>query len=141
MRALPLGKAVQLRRGQGLGILAFGTVLEGCRAVAQALDASLYNMRFVKPLDRDVVLEAAATHDYLVTVEENTLLGGAGSAVNEVLAGFRNPTPVLNIGLPDRFVDQGSREELLVECALDAEGIRRQIEHWRAEVVTLEAVG
>jgi 1-deoxy-D-xylulose-5-phosphate synthase len=141
MQMLPVGKAVRRRRGQGLALLAFGTMVEPCQAIAEALDATLYNMRFVKPLDRDVVLEAAATHDYLVTVEENTLLGGAGSAVNEVLAGFRNPTPVLNIGLPDRFVDQGSREELLAECALDAEGIRRQIEHWRAEVVTLEAVG
>jgi 1-deoxy-D-xylulose-5-phosphate synthase len=141
MQGLAVGKAECRRRGQGLAILAFGTMVSPSVEVAEALDATVYNMRFVKPLDRDAVLEAAATHDFLVTVEENARAGGAGSAVNEVLASFRNPTPILNIALPDRFVDQGSREELLAECALHAGGIREQIEHWRAEIVRGEVVG
>lgn len=141
MQALPVGRAELRRRGQSLAILAFGAMVEPCLAVAEALGATLYNMRFVKPVDREAVLEVAATHESLVTVEENAVAGGGGSAVNEVLASFHNPTPILNIGLPDRFVDQGSREDLLAECGLDVDGIRGQVERWQREIAKDHAVG
>jgi 1-deoxy-D-xylulose-5-phosphate synthase len=84
-------------------------------------------MRFVKPLDEDMILRLAQNHDLLVTVEENTVLGGAGSAVNEFLAGTGLTVKLLNLGLPDRYLDQGNPAEMLAECGLDAIGIRRSI--------------
>jgi 1-deoxy-D-xylulose-5-phosphate synthase len=87
-------------------------------------------MRFVRPLDTDLVLEIAAEHEHLVTVEENAVRGGGGSAINETLISNGIGLPVLNIGLPDRFVDQGSREELLEECGLDQAGLLSSIRNW-----------
>jgi len=87
------------------------------------LDATLINMRFVKPLDEEAVLEAAAQHELLVTLEDNAVAGGAGSAVNECLARHQLQVPVLNLGIPDRFIEHASREEMLAECGLDVDGI------------------
>jgi len=87
-------------------------------------------MRFVKPLDEIAVVQLAAEHRWLVTLEENTVAGGAGSAVNECLAVRGIQVVVRNIGLPDRFVEQGERDELLAECGLDAEGVLRQLANW-----------
>ncbi len=130
MKALPLGKAELRRRGKGVAILAFGSMVAPCSVVAEELGASLINMRFVKPIDSEAIVEAARSHDYLVTVEENAVQGGAGSAVNEILAYQGANVAVLNLGLPDRYVDQGSREDLLGECRLDSAGIRADIEMW-----------
>jgi 1-deoxy-D-xylulose-5-phosphate synthase len=130
MRALAVGKAEVRRRGQGIAILAFGSMVAPCSLAAEELGASLINMRFVKPIDSEAILDAARTHDYLVTVEENAVQGGAGSAVNEVLVYHGVDVAVLNLGLPDRYVDQGSREDLLSECRLDCDGIRADIEMW-----------
>ncbi len=96
--------------------------------VGKQLGATVVNMRFIKPLDEDLILSLAKSHDMLVTVEENVIAGGAGSAVNEFLQQQQILMPVLNIGLPDQFIEQGSREELLALTGLDVEGIRRQIE-------------
>ena len=130
MRALPVGKAEIRRRGRDLALLAFGSMVGVAEAVAKRLDATVVNMRFVKPLDEATVVQMAAEHRWLVTLEENAVAGGAGGAVSECLAARGLPVPLRNIGLPDRFVEQGERGELLVECGLDVEGVLRQLADW-----------
>ena len=131
MRELPIGRAELRRRGRGIAILAFGPMLQYALEAAERLDASVVNMRFIKPLDERTILEMAATHELLVTVEENARAGGAGSAVNELLAARGAMLPVLNHGLPDRFIDQGSRAEMLRDAGLDAPGILAATEAFR----------
>ncbi|WP_260629542.1 1-deoxy-D-xylulose-5-phosphate synthase [Serratia liquefaciens] len=133
LSALPIGKGVVRREGEKLAILNFGTLLPEATQVAEALNATLVDMRFVKPLDEQLVLELAASHDALVTLEENAIMGGAGSGVNELLMAKRRAIPVLNIGLPDSFISQGSQEEVRVELGLDAAGIQQKIEVWLAQ--------
>ena len=133
LASLPLGKGVVKRRGEKLAILNFGTLLTEAAAVAEALNATLVDMRFVKPMDEERVLEMAASHQALITLEEGAIKGGAGSGVNELLMAKRRPVPVLNIGLPDRFIPQGSQQEIQHDLMLDAEGIRQQIEDWLAQ--------
>ena len=123
MEALPIGRAELRRRGRGTAILSFGALLSHVLEAAEALDASVVNMRFAKPLDEEMILEMAATHERLVTVEENALAGGAGSGVNHVLLAHGAQARVLNLALPDRFIDQGSRGEMLHDADLDTEGI------------------
>ncbi|MGU5592592.1 1-deoxy-D-xylulose-5-phosphate synthase [Aeromonas sanarellii] len=130
MQALALGKGRVVREGKGTAILAFGTLLQQARAAAEALDATLVDMRFVKPMDAALVLELAATHDQFVTLEDNAIMGGAGSAVNELLMGARLCKPVLNLGLPDRFIEQGTQEEIYALLGLDGAGILASIERW-----------
>ena len=133
MTALPIGKGELRRQGSGgIAILAFGSLLAPALEAAQELDASVANMRFVKPLDTDLIQILAEGHDLLVTVEENTVQGGAGSAVNEWLLAKGISTPVLNLGLPDRFVDHGAHSLLLAECGLDVAGIKAQIQGFQA---------
>jgi len=127
LTALPIGKGEVRRRGQRVAILSFGALLKPCLEAAEKLDATVANMRFVKPLDEDLVRELAISHEWLVTVEENTILGGAGSAVLEALEKKGIQKKVLQLGLPDRFVDHGDPARLLKECGLDAEGIHASI--------------
>jgi 1-deoxy-D-xylulose-5-phosphate synthase len=101
-------------------------------AAGKQLNATVVNMRFVKPIDADLILELAKTHEVFVTVEENVLAGGAGSAVNDFLQAQRILMLVLNIGLPDSFVEQGTREQLLALCGLDIQGLIEQIEQFCA---------
>ncbi|UCQ53486.1 1-deoxy-D-xylulose-5-phosphate synthase [Edwardsiella tarda] len=129
---LPIGKGVMRRRGEGIAILNFGTLLPEALAAAERLNASVADMRFVKPLDEALVCQLAREHDYLITLEENAVMGGAGSGVNELLMQQCLPCPVLNIGLPDSFVPQGSQEEIRHDLRLDADGIIAQFEAWRA---------
>jgi 1-deoxy-D-xylulose-5-phosphate synthase len=124
---LPIGRAEVRRHGRGLVLLAFGCTVTPAETIGAELDASVVNMRFVKPLDEELVLELARTHDALVTLEDNTIAGGAGSAVAELLAARGVDTPMLQLGLPDRFLEHAAREELLAEAGLDANGIRRAI--------------
>ncbi|OGI47794.1 MAG: 1-deoxy-D-xylulose-5-phosphate synthase [Candidatus Muproteobacteria bacterium RBG_16_65_34] len=134
LRTLPIGKAQIRREGKRIALLAFGSMLAPALEVAEALDATVVNMRFVKPLDAELVLELARTHELLVTVEENAVAGGAGSAVNECLAAAGAAQRTINLGLPDRFVEHGEPTALLKECGLDAAGIRRSIlQHIQAE--------
>jgi 1-deoxy-D-xylulose-5-phosphate synthase len=128
MSALPIGKARTIREGTGFAILAFGTAVEMARATAVRMNATLINMRFVKPLDKDAIMDAARRHDFLVTIEENALAGGAGSGVNETLAAAGIALPILNIGLADSFIEHGTREECLQRARLDAAGIQGQID-------------
>jgi 1-deoxy-D-xylulose-5-phosphate synthase len=131
---LPIGKAEVKRQGQRLAILAFGSMVTPAVAVGEKLDATVVNMRFVKPLDEALILELAASHDYVVTVEENVIPGGAGAAVNEFLISQHKLLPILNLGLPDRFIEQGSREECLAVCGLDEAGISAAIDSFLAQL-------
>jgi 1-deoxy-D-xylulose-5-phosphate synthase len=127
LTALPIGKGVVRRSGRQVAILSFGALLKACLEAAEKLGATVADMRFVKPLDENLVRQLAASHDWLVTVEENTILGGAGSAVLETLEKHGIQKKVLQLGLPDRFVDHGDPARLLKECGLDAEGIHASI--------------
>jgi 1-deoxy-D-xylulose-5-phosphate synthase len=125
MNAISFGKAEIRRAGARVAILAFGSMLKPALEAGEALDATVVNMRFVKPLDADIVRELARTHELLVTVEEHQIMGGAGSAVCELLA--KEETRILLLGLPDRFIDHGDPGRLLASVGLDAEGIRKSI--------------
>ena len=127
LTALPIGKAELRRRGHGIALLAFGCTLAPAETVGTELDASVVNMRFVKPLDESLMLELARSHDALVTLEDNVIAGGAGSAVAELLAANGIELPILQLGLPDAFLEHATREQLLEETGLDAGGIRRAI--------------
>ncbi len=120
---IPFGKGKIERRGKRIAFLSFGCLLQEALLASEHYDASVANMRFIKPLDEDLLLELAESHDLLVTLEDNVVMGGAGSAVNESLAAHRKLIPVLNLGLPDRFQDQGTREELLADAGLDSNAI------------------
>ena len=124
---LPWGKGEMRRQGERIAILAFGTMLHPALAAAENLNATVANMRFVKPLDVALVTELARSHDAIVTVEEGCLMGGAGSAVQEALAAARIEVPVLTLGLPDEFIEHGDPAKLLSLCGLDAAGIEQSI--------------
>ena len=132
---LPLGVAEVRRFGSGCALLVFGTLLSVAMEVAETIDATVINMRFVKPLDARMVLDVARGHELLVTLEENALPGGAGSAVNECLAAHACAAPILNLGLPDSFTEHGSRDEVLREAGLDVAGILAAIAARRAQQV------
>lgn len=127
MKLLPIGRGVKKRDGKKIAILAFGTTLAPALQAAAALDASVADMRFVKPLDANLIRELATTHELLVTVEEHAVMGGAGSAVNEFLAQANLHTATLNLGIPDAFIEHASPAEMLAECGLDAAGIEASI--------------
>ena len=127
MTALPLGKGLLKREGKQIAILNFGTLLANAMTVADTLNATVADMRFVKPLDQELIRELAANHELLVALEENSIHGGAGAAVSEFLAAEDIIVPVLHLGLPDYFVDQGSHSQQLASVGLDAESIETAI--------------
>jgi 1-deoxy-D-xylulose-5-phosphate synthase len=132
-KPLVIGKARIVRQAIGrrqprVAILAFGAMVQPALGAAEILDASVVDMRFVKPLDQTMILDMANENDLIVTVEDNVVMGGAGSAVNEVLLAQHDSVAVLNLGLPDQFVEHGGREELLADLGLDAAGIQRSIQ-------------
>ena len=124
---LPIGKAELRRQGTRVALLAFGSPLAAAELIAAELGLSVVNMRFVKPLDRELILRLARNHDALVTIEDNVIAGGAGAGVAELLAAAGVSVPILHLGLPDAFQHHASREELLAEAGIDAQGIRRAI--------------
>jgi 1-deoxy-D-xylulose-5-phosphate synthase len=132
LEPVAIGKAVVRRRGQRVALLTFGVQLAEALRVGEALDATVVDMRFVKPLDEALVRELAGSHELLVTIEENAVMGGAGSAVGEFLAAERIVGPLLHLGLPDGYVEHAKPAEMLAECGLDAQGIeaavRRRLE-------------
>ena len=125
--SVPLGRGIIRRRGSRIALLVFGTLLPAARTVADALDLTLSDMRFVKPIDTELILELAQDHDALVTIKEGAIMGGAGSAVAEALAANGVVCPLLHLGLPDRFIDHGEQSALLASVGLDAAGIERSI--------------
>ena len=128
---VPLGKAVLKRQGSSqLAILAFGTLLYPALQAAESLDATVVDMRFVKPLDEALLLELAQTHKAFVTVEEGCIMGGAGSAVSEFFHQQQLSPPMLQLGLPDQFIDHGDQQAILAQLGLDAKGIQTSIQTW-----------
>jgi len=128
MTAIPLGKAEVKRRGNNIALLAFGSMVTPALKAGEILDATVVNMRFVKPLDEALIKQLAQTHDLLVTIEENAVMGGAGSAVAEYLNSQNIPCQILHLGLPDRFIEHGDSKQLLADCGLDAEGITKAVQ-------------
>ncbi|WP_394228667.1 1-deoxy-D-xylulose-5-phosphate synthase [Pseudoalteromonas spongiae] len=133
MNALEIGKAKVIHEGKDTAILSFGTLLDEAKQVAEALNATLLDMRFVKPLDETAIKQLAASHSTLVTLEDNALMGGAGSAVNEFVMAEKLNIPVLNLGLPDVFIKHGTQQEIHQELGLDADGIQKSIEAYLAK--------
>ncbi|RKZ73145.1 MAG: 1-deoxy-D-xylulose-5-phosphate synthase [Gammaproteobacteria bacterium] len=123
LTTLPIGKAQIRREGHKVALLVFGTLLTTALSAAEQLDATVINMRFVKPLDIDLIRQMAQQHDLIVTIEENVIMGGAGSAINECLQAHADSTPILNLGLPDHFLEHGNTTTLLTQCGLDTNGI------------------
>ena len=127
LSTIEMGKGEIRRQGKGVVILAFGTMLAPSLQAAETLDATVANMRFIKPLDTALVAELAASHDLLVTIEEGSIMGGAGSAVAEALSAAGIVKPILQLGLPDKFIDHGDATQLLAQCGLDAAGITASV--------------
>lgn len=127
MTEILIGSSVTVRTGHDIALLAFGSMVEPCARVAESLGATLINMRFVKPLDREAIIRAAETHSTLITVEENAIAGGAGSGVSELLARENIQVQIGHIGLDDDFIQHGTREECLQQAGLDEAGILRQV--------------
>jgi len=145
LTTLPIAKAELRRRGTGIAILAFGSPLAAALEIGSELGATVVNMRFVKPLDAALVLDLARTHAALVTIEDNAVAGGAGSGVAELLAENDLQVPLLQLGLPDLFLEHASREQLLAEAGIDAAGIRAAIvarwpQHAAKSVVGIRAI-
>ena len=137
---LPIGEAEVRRRGRGLAILAFGAMVASAQQVGQELDATVVNMRYVKPLDEKLLLELAHTHAGLITIEDNAIMGGAGSAVAELLSAHGISVPILHLGLPDSFIEHMSREQLLHRVGLDAAGIKASIlKRWPQQPVSVRS--
>ena len=130
LSSLPIGKAEVIREGSGIAILAFGTMVEAARQAANKYNSTLVNMRFIKPLDEALISELAKSHQLLVTIEENTVLGGAGSAVAEYLNRSGLHTPLVQHGLPDRYIEHAAREEQLAQCQLDPNGIENFLQKY-----------
>ena len=131
MRAVPIGKAQVRREGRsGLAIVAVGAMVPFCERIAEKLDATLVNLRFIKPLDEELIVRIGATHRAIVTVEENVVAGGAGSAIAECLAAHGHSTATLNLGIPDRFIEHGSREDCLAAAGLDVQSLETAITRW-----------
>lgn len=128
LSTLPIGKGKIIRDGKTVAILAFGTLLSEARKAADLLDATCVNMRFIKPLDTALIKKLVDNHQLLVTVEDNSIIGGAGSAVSEYISAAGINVPVIHLGLPDQFLSHGSREELLADAGLNADGIIRRVE-------------
>ena len=124
---LPLGKGEIRRHGKGVALLAFGSLVAPALAAGDELDATVANMRFVKPLDAELIVELAGNHSLLVSIEENAVIGGAGSEIERVLAERGIRVPLLRLGLPDRFIDHGEQNQLLAELGLDKDGIVRAV--------------
>lgn len=140
MEAVPIGKGVLRRNGRGTAILAFGSMLAPSQEAATDLNATVADMRFVKPLDETLISELAATHGLLVTIEENTVHGGAGSAVNEFLHAQAISTPVLNLGLPDYFIEHGTPGQMRADARLDAAGIEAAIRARVGDITRLHGI-
>ena len=138
---LPVGKAALVREGRDAALLVFGSPLAAALEAAERLNATVVNMRFVKPLDEDCIFAMAQRHRMLITIEDNAIAGGAGSAVAEALASHGVTTPLAMLGIPDRFIEHASREQQLAECGLDADGIFQRVQREMAGgIATLRAV-
>jgi 1-deoxy-D-xylulose-5-phosphate synthase len=130
LEVLPIGRGEIRRRGRKVALLVFGTLLPAALEAGDKLDATVANMRFVKPIDHALVRELALGHDVLISVEENAVIGGAGSEVARSLETQGLKTPLLRLGLPDHFIDHGDQAQMLAELGLDAAGIIQSVNHF-----------
>jgi 1-deoxy-D-xylulose-5-phosphate synthase len=130
MTALELGKSRTIRTGKKIAILNFGIFLPCAQEAAEQINATVIDMRFVKPLDTDIINQLAATHDLFVSIEDGAIIAGAGSAVAEYLMSSKHTSKLLQLGLPDEFIMQGTQQEMYVELGLDAAGILGRIEEF-----------
>jgi 1-deoxy-D-xylulose-5-phosphate synthase len=137
---LPIGKGEIIRAGKGIAILAFGSMLAPAMQAGDILDATVVNMRFIKPLDEDLIIELSEGHNVLVTIEENVIQGGAGSAVNEFLAERRIGVAVLNLGLPDRYIEHASPSQQLQICGLDVDGVVSSVRKFIGDLDSAKSV-
>ena len=139
LNTIEIGKGEIRRQGKKIAILAFGSMLSPALEAGEKLNATVANMRFVKPLDTELIQSLASEHTLIVTIEENTVVGGAGAAVMEALQAFNIDKPTLCLGLPDSFIEHGIHETMLAECGLDADGIVAAIEkkltQWYTQVL------
>lgn len=124
---LPIGQAEILRQGRSIALLAFGSLVPAALAAGEILDATVVNMRFIKPLDRKLLQEISGNHSLLVSIEENAIIGGAGAEIARALSEAGNDSRLLRLGLPDTFIEHGEQGQLLAELGLDTDGIVRQI--------------
>lgn len=134
LQTLEIGKSKLIRQGEKIAILNFGTLLPNAKDVAEKLNATIVDMRFVKPIDEARILDVAQTHDIIVTLEENAIQGGAGSAVAEILNSHRKPTALLQLGLPDFFIPQGTQQEIMADLGLNSAGIEEKIQQFLKNV-------
>ena len=134
LQTLEIGKSKFIRQGEKIAILNFGTLLPNAKNVAEKLNATIIDMRFVKPIDEARILDVAQTHDIIVTLEENAIQGGAGSAVAEILNSHRKPTALLQLGLPDFFIPQGTQQEIMADLGLNSAGIEEKIQQFLKNV-------
>ncbi|MCF2915874.1 MULTISPECIES: 1-deoxy-D-xylulose-5-phosphate synthase [unclassified Pseudoalteromonas] len=132
MSAIEIGKARSIKQGSKVAILSFGTLLESAKVAADELNATVIDMRFIKPLDTEAINELISSHDVIVTLEDNAIAGGAGSAVNEYLAAIKADVTILNLGIPDEFIKHGTQDEMHAEMGLDANGILTRIKEFMA---------
>ncbi|MEI8643227.1 1-deoxy-D-xylulose-5-phosphate synthase [Pseudoalteromonas sp. Hal040] len=132
MSAIEIGKARSIKQGSKVAILSFGTLLENAKVAAEALNATVIDMRFIKPLDTDAISDLLGSHNVIVTLEDNAIAGGAGSAVNEYLAAIKADVTILNLGIPDEFIKHGTQDEMHAEMGLDANGILTRIKEFMA---------
>lgn len=132
MSAIEIGKARSIKQGSKVAILSFGTLLENAKSAAAELNATVIDMRFIKPLDTETISELLSSHDVIVTLEDNAIAGGAGSAVNEYLAAIKANVTILNLGIPDEFIKHGTQDEMHAEMGLDANGILTSIKEFMA---------
>ena len=132
MSAIEIGKARSIKQGNKVAILSFGTLLENAKVAADELNATVIDMRFIKPLDTDAISKLFSSHDVIVTLEDNAIAGGAGSAVNEYLAAIKADVTILNLGIPDEFIKHGTQDEMHAEMGLDANGILTSIKEFMA---------
>jgi 1-deoxy-D-xylulose-5-phosphate synthase len=124
---IPIGKAIKVKSGEKIAILAFGSMVNICEDVADELDATLINMRFIKPIDKRMIKIIAKTHDLIVTVEDNAVMGGAGSSVLEVISDQKIGCETLSIGIPDKFIEHGTQNEVYAMCGLNKASIIKKI--------------
>jgi 1-deoxy-D-xylulose-5-phosphate synthase len=124
---IPIGKAIKVKSGEKIAILAFGSMVNICEDVADELDATLINMRFIKPIDKRMIKKIASTHDLIVTVEDNAVMGGAGSSVLEVISDHKIDCETLSIGIPDKFIEHGTQNEVYAMCGLNKASIIKKI--------------
>ena len=132
MSPIEIGKARNIKQGNKVAILSFGTLLENAKVAAEELNATVIDMRFIKPLDTDAISKLLSSHDVIVTLEDNAIAGGAGSAVNEYLAAIKADVTILNLGIPDEFIKHGTQDEMHAEMGLDASGILTSIKEFMA---------